>query len=258
MYDAANRYRLPAVTAAFDPDEILLIDAEERINALDAKSLRKSTLSDEPPVLAYGVRCYPTSDDGLWYLPAPIWLDDCLTMNEGNGSSIRRGIPPRFRRRFRVMPACAQRFGSLIWADSTTLAVRRGMRKPGSVRLILLKCSTGPVEDDSRCPYVASGLWKPPYLGKNLGARQTAKSQTRAMIVLSDNARGGSCCFRARKGGVVCTGQDLTSLRRVSGCSATWGHRFTPHQPVKMDAECAHGRAANCFLVCGPLAGGVE
>lgn len=72
--DAANRNRLLTAAADFSPEWILSLDADERIDEEDARSLQVFTQTDAVPGLAYGFRCYPTSDDGLWHLPFPIWI----------------------------------------------------------------------------------------------------------------------------------------------------------------------------------------
>jgi hypothetical protein len=72
--DAANRNRLLAAAADFSPEWILSLDADERIDEIDAQALVRFIQSDAVPGLAYGFRCYPTSDDGRWYLPPSIWI----------------------------------------------------------------------------------------------------------------------------------------------------------------------------------------
>jgi hypothetical protein len=72
--DAANRNRLLTAAADFSPEWILSLDADERIDEADARALVAFTQTDAVPGLAYGFRCYSTSDDGRWYLPPPIWI----------------------------------------------------------------------------------------------------------------------------------------------------------------------------------------
>jgi hypothetical protein len=72
--DAANRNRLLSAAAEFAPEWVLSLDADERIDEWDGRVLSQFTQTDAIPGLAYGFRCYPTSDDGMWRLPQPIWI----------------------------------------------------------------------------------------------------------------------------------------------------------------------------------------
>lgn len=72
--DAANRNRLLAAAAEFDPGWIVSVDADERIDAEDARALRDFLASDALPGLAYGFRCYPMFGDPDHVLPTPIWV----------------------------------------------------------------------------------------------------------------------------------------------------------------------------------------
>jgi glycosyltransferase involved in cell wall biosynthesis len=72
--DAANRNSLLTAAAELDPDWIISVDADERIDANDAAALREFLETDALPGVAYGFRCYPMYEDLVHYLPQAIWI----------------------------------------------------------------------------------------------------------------------------------------------------------------------------------------
>lgn len=72
--DAANRNRLLAAAAELDPQWLLSLDADERLDARDAISLRRFLETDALPGCAYGFRHVPMRNDGEHFLPTYQWI----------------------------------------------------------------------------------------------------------------------------------------------------------------------------------------
>ncbi len=72
--DAANRNRLLEAAAALEPEWILSLDADERIDAGDAAALRTFLETDALPGCAYGFRHVPMRGDVDHYLPRYQWV----------------------------------------------------------------------------------------------------------------------------------------------------------------------------------------
>jgi len=72
--DGANRNRLLAAAADLDPDWIISIDADERIDPADAAALREFLATDALPGVAYGFRWLSMRDDLIWHLPEVVWV----------------------------------------------------------------------------------------------------------------------------------------------------------------------------------------
>jgi glycosyltransferase involved in cell wall biosynthesis len=72
--DAANRNRLLEAAAALEPEWILSLDADERIDAGDAAALRAFLETDALPGCAYGFRHVPMRGDVDHYLPRYQWV----------------------------------------------------------------------------------------------------------------------------------------------------------------------------------------
>jgi glycosyltransferase involved in cell wall biosynthesis len=72
--DAANRNRLLAAAAAFSPEWIISLDADERIDAVDAGSLRAFLQTDALPGFAFGFRHVPMRGDEHHFWPRYQWV----------------------------------------------------------------------------------------------------------------------------------------------------------------------------------------
>lgn len=72
--DAANRNRLLAAAAALDPVWLLSLDADERLDARDATSLRNFLETDALPGCAYGFRHVQMRHDTEHFLPKYQWV----------------------------------------------------------------------------------------------------------------------------------------------------------------------------------------
>ena len=72
--DAANRNRLLQAAAALEPEWILSLDADERIDPTDAAALRAFLETDALPGCAYGFRHVPMRGDADHYLPRYQWV----------------------------------------------------------------------------------------------------------------------------------------------------------------------------------------
>lgn len=72
--DAANRNRLLEAAAALEPDWILSLDADERIDEADGAALRQFIETDALPGCAYGFQHIPMRGDASTYLPDTQWV----------------------------------------------------------------------------------------------------------------------------------------------------------------------------------------
>jgi glycosyltransferase involved in cell wall biosynthesis len=72
--DAENRNRLLEAAAAFNPEWIISLDADERLDAVDAGSLRSFLETDALPGFAYGFRHVPMRNDLEHFWPKYQWV----------------------------------------------------------------------------------------------------------------------------------------------------------------------------------------
>jgi glycosyltransferase involved in cell wall biosynthesis len=72
--DAENRNRLLEAAAALAPDWVLVLDADERIDADDAAALRTFVDTEAEPGHAYGMRVYRMIGDLEHYDTAELWV----------------------------------------------------------------------------------------------------------------------------------------------------------------------------------------
>ncbi len=72
--DAVNRNRLLTASAEYEPDWILSLDADERMDAADAAALRQFLGTDALPGCAYGFRHVPMRERDGWFLPDDQWV----------------------------------------------------------------------------------------------------------------------------------------------------------------------------------------
>jgi glycosyltransferase involved in cell wall biosynthesis len=72
--DAANRNRLLAAAATLSPSWILSLDADERISADDAATLRSFLETEARPEFAYGFKVYRMSQDLAHFDRAGLWV----------------------------------------------------------------------------------------------------------------------------------------------------------------------------------------
>ncbi|HWV35723.1 MAG TPA: glycosyltransferase [Thermomicrobiales bacterium] len=72
--DAANRNRLLEAAGALDPEWIISLDADERIDAVDARALRRFLETDALPGCAYGFRHVPMRRDSETFWPRYQWI----------------------------------------------------------------------------------------------------------------------------------------------------------------------------------------
>ena len=72
--DAENRNRLIEATEQLNPEWLISLDADERIDDRDAASLRDFLATDALPGCAYGFRHVPMRDDGEHFLPKYQWV----------------------------------------------------------------------------------------------------------------------------------------------------------------------------------------
>ena len=72
--DAANRNRLLAAAAAYNPEWIISLDADERLDAVDGPDLRRFLETDALPGCAYGFRHVPMRGDGDHFWPKYQWV----------------------------------------------------------------------------------------------------------------------------------------------------------------------------------------
>lgn len=81
--DAANRNRLLEAAAAFAPDWILSLDADERIDPADAAALRAFLETDAIPGCAYGFQHIAMRGDAAHCLPRFQWIYRCFSWAPG-------------------------------------------------------------------------------------------------------------------------------------------------------------------------------
>lgn len=72
--DAANRNRLLEAAESLNPEWLISLDADERLDAADAVSLRAFLQTDALPGCAYGFRHVPMRNDGEHFLPKYQWV----------------------------------------------------------------------------------------------------------------------------------------------------------------------------------------
>jgi glycosyltransferase involved in cell wall biosynthesis len=87
--DSANRNRLLEAAAALDPEWIISLDADERIDDGDALALRAFLETDALPGLAYSFRWYTMVGDLEHALPEPIWVHRLFAYAPGQQFSSR-------------------------------------------------------------------------------------------------------------------------------------------------------------------------
>lgn len=81
--DAANRNRLLAAAARLDPEWIISVDADERIDPGDAAALRDFLHRDALPGCAYGFRAFATQEDLEHYSPEELWVYRLFSYESG-------------------------------------------------------------------------------------------------------------------------------------------------------------------------------
>jgi glycosyltransferase involved in cell wall biosynthesis len=81
--DAANRNRLLEAAAELDPEWILVLDADERIDPGDAAALRAFLAADALPGCAYGFRHVPMRGDVDHILPRLQWVYRLFSYSPG-------------------------------------------------------------------------------------------------------------------------------------------------------------------------------
>jgi peptidoglycan/xylan/chitin deacetylase (PgdA/CDA1 family) len=88
--DAANRNRLLAAAAELNPEWIISIDADERIDPADAAALRDFLDRDALPGCAYGFRVVPMQEDLEHYRPQFLWVYRLFAYEPGQSFPNRR------------------------------------------------------------------------------------------------------------------------------------------------------------------------
>ena len=88
--DAANRNALLEAAGQLDPQWLLSLDADERIDASDGAALRAFLETDALPGLAYYVRCYPTETENGRYSPVYVWVPRLFAYEPGQRMPSRR------------------------------------------------------------------------------------------------------------------------------------------------------------------------
>jgi glycosyltransferase involved in cell wall biosynthesis len=88
--DAANRNRLLEAAADLEPEWILSLDADERIDPSDAAALRDFLATDALPGCAYGFHHVPMRGDPDHYLPRFQWVYRLFSYAPGQRFSRRR------------------------------------------------------------------------------------------------------------------------------------------------------------------------
>jgi glycosyltransferase involved in cell wall biosynthesis len=88
--DAANRNALLDAVAQLDPQWLLSLDADERIDEGDGAALRAFLETDALPGLAYYLRCYPTETEGGRYSPVYVWVPRLFAFEPGQRLPNRR------------------------------------------------------------------------------------------------------------------------------------------------------------------------
>ncbi|HWV23477.1 MAG TPA: glycosyltransferase [Thermomicrobiales bacterium] len=72
--DAANRNRLLEAVESLNPEWLISLDADERIDARDASSIRHFLETDALPGFAYGFRHVPMRNDDEHFIPTYQWV----------------------------------------------------------------------------------------------------------------------------------------------------------------------------------------
>lgn len=88
--DHANRQRLLEAAAEANPEWILSLDADERIDADDAAALRAFVERDAIPGLAYGFPLYRMLGNLGTYDPTPIWAYRLFAFEPGQHLPVKR------------------------------------------------------------------------------------------------------------------------------------------------------------------------
>jgi len=81
--DAANRNRLLAAAADLDPEWVISIDADERIDLPEARALRRFIETDALPGCAYGFRHVPMRSDANLFQPKYQWIYRLFSFETG-------------------------------------------------------------------------------------------------------------------------------------------------------------------------------
>lgn len=88
--DAENRNRLLEAAAALNPQWIISIDADERIDASDALALRDFLDGDALPGCAYGFQVFPMQEDLEHYSPRSLWVYRLFAYEPGQSFPSKR------------------------------------------------------------------------------------------------------------------------------------------------------------------------
>jgi glycosyltransferase involved in cell wall biosynthesis len=88
--DSANRNRLLTAAEQHQPEWIISLDADERIDATDARALREFVESDALPGVAYSFRWYTMVGDLAYALPEPIWVHRLFAFRPGQRFPCKR------------------------------------------------------------------------------------------------------------------------------------------------------------------------
>ncbi|MGN6031678.1 MAG: glycosyltransferase family 2 protein, partial [Thermomicrobiales bacterium] len=88
--DSANRNRLLQAADALNPEWIISIDADERMDERDGTDLRRFLLTDALPGCAYGMRHVPMWDDGRTFEPNYDWIYRVFSYAPGQRFSANR------------------------------------------------------------------------------------------------------------------------------------------------------------------------
>jgi len=88
--DSANRNRLLQAAGALNPEWIVSVDADERLDERDALDLRRFLLTDALPGCAYGMRHVPMWDDGRTFEPNYDWIYRIFSYEPGQRFSANR------------------------------------------------------------------------------------------------------------------------------------------------------------------------
>jgi hypothetical protein len=81
--DAENRNRLLTAAAEFQPQWVISIDADERLDAVDAESLRRFLETDALPGFAFGFRHVPMRGDSQHFWPHYQWVYRLFSYRRG-------------------------------------------------------------------------------------------------------------------------------------------------------------------------------
>jgi glycosyltransferase involved in cell wall biosynthesis len=88
--DGANRNRLLEAAAGLEPDWILSLDADERLDADDALALREFLEGDALPGFAYGFRVFRMLEDLEYHGPSSLWAFRLFAFEPGHVFPRRR------------------------------------------------------------------------------------------------------------------------------------------------------------------------